>query len=135
MVYDKSHTDDLFQEVLLNVWRGLKNFRNDSQINTWVYRIVNNCSINYNLKQKRNKDKIQNFDGFNPNDKVDRDQKEIIYDLISQLKSADKMLIGLHLEGYAYKEIAEVLGMTVSNVGVKINRIKSELNTIYNQNK
>jgi len=127
MVHDKAQVDDLFQEVLVKIWKGLPGFRNDASLDTWVYRIVNNSSINFNLQLQRNKARVDSSESVPEPDQPDRTAQDLLLETINRLTSADRMLIGLYLEGYAYKEIAEILGMTTSHVGVRINRIKTEL--------
>lgn len=134
MVHDVSQTEDLFQETLINIWKGIDNFKGKSNIDTWAYRIIVNTSINLNLKNKKHKERIEYVQKLNEKQKGKETINDILIEKISLLKSADRIIIGLYLEGYQYKEIAEILGITSSNVGVRINRIKNELKLLSNKN-
>ncbi|WP_299099660.1 RNA polymerase sigma factor [uncultured Winogradskyella sp.] len=128
--------DDLFQEVLIRVWKSLDSFRQESSINTWVYRITTNTallSIN-----KINKSRYRETNLLPNNLKTEttqvfesdkQDQIKKLYQAISTLKEIDRIIISLLLEDNTYKEIAEITGISTSNVGARINRIKKKLIT------
>ncbi len=133
---NKEEADDLFQEVMINVWRGLDGFRKESQLSTWIYRITVNTALLFN---KRFRTKANRFIIFDP-DKMDKThpytdpfQNSIDEDLqllnkaIAGLKKQDRLIIGLFLEGVSYEEISDIVGISANYVGVKINRIKAEL--------
>ena len=128
--------EDLYQEILINVWRGLEKFRGDSQLSTWVYRIAVNTALSFVNK----KNKYLNFNTYLDDGKavslvgddgdsrmVQEKQLELMADLINQLSVVDKIIMSLVLEELSTKEIAEIVGITESNVRVKIHRIKEEL--------
>ncbi len=133
---NKTDADDLFQEVLIRIWKSLDNFRQESSINTWVYRITTNTallSIN-----KINKSKYRETNLLPNNLKIEttqvvesekQDQIKKLYQAISTLKEIDRIIISLLLEDNTYKEIAEITGISISNVGARINRIKKKLIT------
>ena len=132
--------DDIFQEVVINIWKGYAGFKGDSSLSTWIYRItVNTC-----LLWKRRKNKIQEKSSeldlsvnMIQEEVEGREKNENILALrkaIQELKKIDRTLILLLLEGCSYKEISEISGLTVSNVGAKINRIKTKIKQIM-QNK
>lgn len=128
MIYDHSYTDDLFQEVMANVWKSLKNFKGKSSIDTWVYRIAINTSITFNNRQKRIKAKQAEVrKNYQPHIEEENEQVHILYRAIARLNSSEKSIIGLYLEDFSYKEIAEILGISTSNVGVRLNRIKQKI--------
>jgi RNA polymerase sigma factor (sigma-70 family) len=120
--------EDLFQEITLQAWKGINNFRGDAQFSTWLYRVALNTAITFFKKEKKNllistehfQDTIQEH---NPIE----EQVQAMYKAIGDLSKIDKALVMLYLEDYSYKQIAETLGMTVTNVGVKMNRIKAKL--------
>jgi RNA polymerase sigma-70 factor (ECF subfamily) len=129
-------SEDLYQEILINVWRGLEKFRGDSQLSTWVYRIAVNTALSFVNK----KNKYLNFNTYLDEGKAadlvgeDRDtsvahekQLDLMADLINQLSVVDKIIMSLVLEDLSTKEIAEIVGITESNVRVKIHRIKEQL--------
>lgn len=130
---------DLFQEIMILVWNNLQNFRSESHINTWVYRIASNRALLY-LNKKNKQDMLnQNIDAVSikistetsETDEKHETEKKIkqLYNAIATLKEIDRIVIGLLLEGCSYNEISDVTGLSTSNVGVRINRIKKTLTT------
>jgi RNA polymerase sigma factor (sigma-70 family) len=131
---NKTDADDLFQEVLIKVWNNLDTFRNESNIDTWVYRITTNTALlTLNKRNKLNKKEIvyqpktlhYEMENSNSNEK-EREVKEL-YKAISLLKEIDRIIIGLLLENCSYYDISSITGLKISNVGVRINRIKKTL--------
>jgi len=123
--------DDLFQEISIQVWRSIPTFRNESAVTTWIYRIALNTAIRWVSKEQ----KYRNTNGtmesipdilFQQNIQVD-EQLTWLYKAIHELDEIDRSVALLLLDGFSYKEMATILGITVSNVGVKINRIKKQL--------
>jgi RNA polymerase sigma factor (sigma-70 family) len=135
-LYDLSEVHDLYQEVLINIWNNLDSFRGEAQISTWMYRIAVNTALMFNRKAKR-KSKIMADQEIFPDQMIYQDQieekisREKALDYmaycISQLPREDRLMIGMVLERISYKEIAAVMGITVSHTGVKIKRIKEKL--------
>jgi RNA polymerase sigma-70 factor, ECF subfamily len=131
----KDNAEDLFQEVMMNVWINLDNFRGESRISTWIYRIAINTALLYNKKDSRynkiknqngNPEKIQAIDSFD--ESMEKEKKIILlYESISKLSKQNRLIISLALEGLSYADIGEIIGITINNVGVRINRIKDEL--------
>lgn len=133
---NKEDADDLFQEILIKIWKGLDSFKQESSINTWVYRIATNTALQSIHKINKSKFKQTSLLPYNlkmevtPIDESDRQiQIRKLYRVISTLKEIDRIIISLLLEENSYKEIAEITGIKVSNVGVRINRIKKKLIT------
>jgi RNA polymerase sigma-70 factor (ECF subfamily) len=129
-----SDADDLFQEVLIKIWNNLDNFREESSINTWVYRITTNTALMSINKINKSKNKHSNLfpdnlknENNQVNESFKQDSINKLYQAISSLKEVDRIVISLLLEDNSYKEIAEITGISISNVGVKINRIKKIL--------
>ncbi|MGE0076888.1 MAG: RNA polymerase sigma factor [Bacteroidales bacterium] len=127
---------DMYQEVLINVWKSLDKFKGNSEIGTWIYRITVNTSLTFAGKQykrmKLNVDiETSNLKGLLDDDKDEAMIKESrLHDLqihLNQLTVIDKALMGLVLEGLSTKEISDVIGITEPNVRVKIHRIKEDL--------
>jgi len=128
--------EDYYQEVALQIWKSYDRFRNEAKISTWIYRI----SLNVCLSQIRNKkNRISAYslkpdlDLSNEVQQVNREQIEKLYVAIRKLKKVDRAIILLYLEEVKYKEMAEILGISISNIGVKINRIKKELKENLNE--
>ncbi|RSC92938.1 RNA polymerase sigma factor [Tenacibaculum singaporense] len=126
--------DDLFQEVLIKIWNNIDNFREESSINTWVYRITTNTalfSLNKIKKSRKNHTNLIPKNLITENNQehlfCEQDKVSKLYQAISSLKEIDRIIISLLLEDNSYKEIADITGINISNVGVRINRIKKIL--------
>ena len=120
---------DLFQEVVYNLWKGYPKFRNDCSVSTWMYRIaLNTCISSLRKEGKRpvhvpiNKlaEQLVEPESFEEN------VREMHY-MIRRLKTLERAIVLLYLEEKSYQEIADITGLTVSNVAVKLNRIKEKL--------
>jgi RNA polymerase sigma-70 factor (ECF subfamily) len=132
--YAFEHADrqDLFQEITIQVWRSVSAFRGESSVPTWMYRVALNTAIAWTRKEgrhQRGKEPLHAVEGLLTAAASDgRDPRvEWLYHQIAQLKDVDRSVALLLLDGFSYKEIASIVGLTESNVGVKINRIKSTL--------
>ena len=132
--YAFEHADrqDLFQEIAVQVWRSVDAFRGDSSVPTWMYRVALNTALGWTRKERRHRRGKEPFEGveelLTTASEAQRDPRvEWLYHQIAQLKEVDRSLALLLLDGFSYKEIAVITGLTESNVGVKINRIKSAL--------
>ena len=117
--------DDLFQEVMMNLWKGIEGYKGKAQLSTWIYRITVNTCILWKKKQTKNqavKATIQkDFPAIEGIAEVTQNEQILaLKKAIQQLKKMDRTLILLILEECSYKEIAEITGMTVSNVGARI---------------
>ncbi len=132
LIYDQSQVNDLFQEVMINVWKSLSGFKGKSKIDTWIYRVTVNTSITFNQRQKRISQQEEKYiQNLPPADIKTNESLVRLMEAIQHLNSAERAIVGFFLEGFSYKEIAEILGISVNNVGVKLNRIKTKLkNTI-----
>jgi RNA polymerase sigma-70 factor (ECF subfamily) len=134
---DKQDVDDLFQDVMINIWRGLDSFRGEAKASTWVYRIAVNTSLIYNKKTKRKQQLIghEEMDNIVDQASENAETKMNLASLrksISSLKKQDRLIITLLLEGMSYHEIADITGISINYVGVKINRIKKQLEKMIN---
>ena len=130
---DADEVDDLFQEVLINLWRGFKDFKGESKIETWIWRVSFNTCISQERKKKRTS-RIpleMGIDLFHDKDEDTR-QIQMLYQRIHQLKPFDRAIVLLWLEGMPYDEIAAIVGITVKNVSVHLFRIKEELKKMSN---
>jgi RNA polymerase sigma-70 factor, ECF subfamily len=130
--------DDLFQEILLQVWLSLPNFREDSKPTTWLYRVALNTALAWKRNEKkrsRRQGSPSLFDVAAPSvasAEADRNDRLVdqLYAAIRALPPAKRALVVLYLDGFSYREIADVVGISESNVGVSLNRIKKELAAI-----
>lgn len=121
---------DLAQEVFIKVWENLASFRNEASISTWIYRITVNCCL-LQLR-KKNPVSIENhlshLEHKEPNDTDHREGLlKQMYQCISKLKTENKSIILLELEGVPQREIADIMGLSHEAIRVRIHRIKNEL--------
>lgn len=134
--------DDLYQEAIINVWKSLKSFRNESKLSTWIYRVAVNTAITH--RHKINKQSMResypetmDFIQDDLSDRQAKQEREAQYGqlllAIEQLKPDQRIIIGLFLEDLSYKEIADVIGKDTNYVGVKLSRIKDQLAKLMNQ--
>jgi len=132
----RSHTrevmdqDDLFQEIIIQVWHSIPSFRNESSVTTWLYRISLNTAIKWTTKEKKHNqtEALEDVHHLLHESASPLDERLVwLYEEIHKLDEIDRSLAVLLLEGFSYKEMANLLGITESNVGVKINRIKKQL--------
>jgi RNA polymerase sigma-70 factor (ECF subfamily) len=130
---DSDEVNDLFQEVLINLWKGFESFEGKSKIDTWIWRVSFNTCITQERKKKRSSSipLSMEIDLFNDKDEDTR-QVQMLYDRIHQLKPFDRAIILLWLENMSYEEIAAIVGITVKNVSVRLYRIKEELKKMSN---
>lgn len=129
---------DLIQEMMIQIWQSINRFNNQIKISTWLYRISLNVAISFYRKNmaRANKNTMLNeqTEQIPTDDKTEEDQQlNLLEQFISELKEFDKALMILYLEDKSHAEIAEILGMTVSNVGTKIGRIKDKIKTRFSQ--
>jgi RNA polymerase sigma-70 factor (ECF subfamily) len=128
---------DMCQEVLINIWKSLDNFRGDSAMSTWIYRIAVNTALTYTGKAYKHMKLMVNADtqnlssvyadeGFEAK-QLQEKNLETLQNELNMLSVIDKALISLMLEGLTMREIADVIGITEPNVKVKIHRIKTQL--------
>ena len=132
--YAFEHADrqDLFQEIVIQVWRSVDAFRGASSVPTWMYRVALNTAIAWTRKEgrhQRGKETLDRIEGLLTTATTGRPDPRVewLYQQIAQLKDVDRAVALLLLDGFSYKEVAGIVGITESNVGVKINRIKSAL--------
>jgi RNA polymerase sigma-70 factor (ECF subfamily) len=121
--------DDLLQEIMINVWNSLPGFRGDAQPSTWLYRIAVNTALLHRRKQ-RETEPLPDLadDTLGPQqDLENRERLAALHTAIAALPAQDRLIVALLLEGLSYKEIAEITGITVNYVGVKISRIKKAI--------
>lgn len=127
---DREEFNDYFQEVTFQLWKSYQNFKGNSALSTWVYRVTLNVCLLQVKKKKRNRivltDQLPTSWYEESSDEKEETIRQL-YASIRKLKKDDRAVILLFLEDKSYQEIAEILGITVSNVGVKLNRIKQRL--------
>ena len=136
-IFCKTQTDkdDLFQEITINLWKGLSSFKGNSKLSTWIYRVSLNTAISKAGRKKKRlvqyRDKLPESAAIGSNDdSIDEEQIRILYKGIERLKPVEKALILLYLEEHSYSEIADIMGISEKNAGVKLHRIKRKLEKI-----
>lgn len=131
---NKSEIDDYCQEVLINLWLGYPKFRGESSVETWLWRVTINTCLAHMRKDRRKPDAVPlSLDlGLIEGDDLESKQIAQLYKRISRLDKLDKALVMLWLENISYQEIADIMGMTTSNVSVKLMRIKDKLKQMSN---
>ena len=129
---DGADLDDLFQEIAIEVWKSIPLFRGESSERTWLYRIAIRTGISWVKRRQRrlreSGSSLADVLEATPASDEPRDPRaEWLHEQIASLNEIDRSLALLLLDGCTYAEIASVLGLTESNVGVKVHRIKQDL--------
>ena len=132
---ETSPLEDLYQEIVLNLWKAYPNFRNESQTSTWLYRIaLNTCisDLRRNAKHSQNVPlSLSEHIVFEQNTQSTEIQE--LYSLIYKLNRIERSIILLWLEEKSYQEIADVTGFSVANVATRLKRTKEKLKNMSNQ--
>lgn len=138
-MYVNSHDDiqDLYQDIIIQLWRSYPKFRGESKFSTWLYRIAINTALTNFRKQKRS---IQTTDvefqkieiPDNVTDGIKEEQQQQLYTAIQALNDVEKSIVMLYLEDKSYDEMEEILGISNATLRVKMNRIKDKLRTLTN---
>jgi len=120
--------EDYQQELIIQLWKAFPSFKNQSKFSTWMYRVCLNAAIDI-LRKEKTQPQFVKFDNTEANKFVDNSDEsssnhEKLFQVINKLSAIDKAMITLYLDEFSYKEIAEIVGISESNTGVKINRIK-----------
>ncbi len=134
---EEAERNDVYQEILMNIWKSLDNFRGRSQLSTWIYRItVNTCINNKRTENRRrqifssistaDQERFPSRNSDDPSDKIEQAIQDL-YACINKLTPLDKTLISLYMEDLGTREMADVLGISEANVRVKLHRIKKVL--------
>ena len=133
--YKNPYREDYYQEILIRLWKSYPGFKKQCAFSTWLYRVALNTTIDIIRKQTIQPAYIalskNEYNIPDTNQNIESDRKDKLYQAINQLSPIEKAIIILYLEEYEYKEIAEIMGITESNTGVKITRIKSQLIKIF----
>lgn len=128
--YSQEDFEDYYQEVCLQIWRSRKHFKENSAWSTWVYRITLNVCLTLRKKKKLQTTQLNSGISENIHDvdsSVSNENINHLYAAIKKLSEVDRAVILLYLEEKSYQEIAEIMGTNVTNIGVRINRIKKRL--------
>ena len=130
--YGATHADreDLFQQIALQVWNSVEAFRGEAKVTTWIYQVALNTALAWNRKERKHgwgRQELEATTGLLTSP-AERDPRlEWIYERIAELDVVSRSLALLLLDGFSYRDMSRILGLSESNVGVKINRIKATL--------
>ena len=140
-MYRHDHDDkkDLFQEIVIQLWRAFPKFRQESKISTWIYQIALNVAISDFRRESRRPKRVEfseNLMNISDNiyDNSAEEQIEIMHHAIAQLSEIEKAIVMLYFEEKDNDEIAEIVGITQNNVRVKMTRIRGKLRTLVAKN-
>ena len=132
----KEDQEDLFQEIVFQLWKSWPHFRRDAKASTWMYRIA----LNTALAVFRKSSVPLNFEETIPENlhpaahEEPSENEQRMYEALRKLVPAERAIVSLFLEDYSYKEIGDIIGITENYVGVQMSRIKMKLKTIVTQN-
>ncbi|TYR37775.1 sigma-70 family RNA polymerase sigma factor [Sphingobacterium phlebotomi] len=135
---DNEMHKDLFQEMVIQLWRSYPNFKGDSKFSTWAYRVCLNTAISLYRNKKKTITTVEwdsslhhiRYEEYNPEDE---EQLKLLYTSVRQLNDIEKALVYMYLEDKDYQEIAATLGISEGNARVKMNRIKTKLKATLNK--
>jgi RNA polymerase sigma-70 factor (ECF subfamily) len=130
--------NDLFQEIVAQLWKSYPSFRKESKVTTWMYRVGLNTAITTFKKSKRRPDQnrltYENFQIADENHEAETEENiKLLHRAVDQLTGIEKSIILLFLENKKYEEIAEITGITQNYVRVKMNRIKKKLKKLMDE--
>ena len=127
----KEDEQDLYQDIVYQLWKSLSSFRNESKISTWIYRIALNTSIAFLNKEKKKVIQVPineiHADRPETTDTLMDERSTILFAQVKKLNDVEKGIILLYLEGKTYDEIASITGFTNTNIGTRLGRIKQKL--------
>jgi RNA polymerase sigma-70 factor (ECF subfamily) len=128
--------EDLINDIVLELWKSFERFKGESKISTWIYRVALNTSMNFHRKKKSDKlyfpSDLKQFENSNwwISEPSDSEQSEILYQCIDELDKLNKAIILLYLDGNSHDEISEITGISKTNVGTRIHRIKEQIKSL-----
>ena len=123
--------EDYYQEVVCNLWQSFDKFEGRSKYSTWIYRVALYTCISF-IRRRQPASISLSFDISNDEDPALKERLEELHSVINRLNHLDRALIILWLDGYAYDEIAEITGLSESNVAVKLMRAKNKIKEMFN---
>lgn len=131
---DQDEVNDLFQETLINLWRGFDGFQGKCDVKTWIWRVSLNTCLTFERKKKRRVDTLPLTMDINLFTDTDDDTRQVqmLYRRINKLGMLDRAIILLWLENMSYEEIGEIIGISTKNVSIKLVRIKEQLKKMSN---
>lgn len=135
--HDPAAAQDLYQDILVQLWTCLPDYRGQAQLSTWVYRVAVNTALLFRRREQRQPSARSGPRAEAMAEQLPAESAEAVrthnalldqlHRCIAQLPAADRLLVSLLLEDASYQQIADVVGLSVSNVGVRLNRLKKKL--------
>ena len=132
--------DDLFQEIAFQVWLSIPSFQERAKVSTWIYKVALNTTMVWHRAQKRHRHmreplylvNEESCSGEDPSKSMEsREKLDWLYEEIRKLPKVDRSLALLYLDEFSYQEIADILGISINNVGVKLNRLRKHLDKAF----
>ena len=137
--WNSADQDDLYQEILFQIWRSLPALKEKQFANTWLYRVAINTAISFVRKRASHSERVIHFEPADLTRKIESrqateensdDRMANLYTAIFKLDSLEKALVTLFLEDFTYEEMAEITGISANNVGVMLHRAKKKLSSL-----
>jgi len=129
--YNADEYEELFQEMLVQIWRSTEKFRGEAKLSTWIYQICINTALGFRSKLVRNKKRFEPLDGkvfVQPAPDTEKDEQlQKLYNAIRELKPIDRAIVSLYLDEKSYEETAQILGISKTNVATRLMRLKKRL--------
>ena len=141
-IYSDNSEDskDLFQEVLVNIWKSMSSFKGNSSIGTWMFRVALNVCLRFKSKYTKYQNRFIRLDKIaiiNICSEIENEKNNekliALRKCVKKLNDGEKAIVALYLEGLAYREISDILGLSENHIAVKIMRIKSKLFNCINE--
>ncbi|MBT8184124.1 MAG: sigma-70 family RNA polymerase sigma factor [Eudoraea sp.] len=137
---DDEDAKDLFQEVLVHIWRSMSTFKGKSSIGTWMFRVALNVGLRSRSRHNKNQKRLIRLDSITISNfrseeyrEEENEKLKALRKCVKSLNEGDKVIVALYLEELAYKEISNILGLSENHIAVKIKRIKSKLKNCINE--
>jgi len=125
---DEEDGKDMYQEVMLQLWKSFASYREEAQISTWIYRVCLNTCIRKKYRNKQGmRVRLEDLDWIATEPETADERITYLRQCISHLRDADQMLVILYLEDLSYREIKEIVGISENHVAVKMKRIRDKL--------
>lgn len=129
--YNADEYEELFQDMLVQIWNSTKSFRGEAKISTWIYRICINTALSFRGRIVRRKNRFDTLDGRSfiqpPPDAENDERLQRLYSAIRELKPIDRAIVSLYLDENSHEETAKILGISKSNVATRLMRLKKQL--------
>ena len=128
--FNQDEYEELFQEMLVQIWRSAANFRGEARISTWLYQVCINTALGFRAKIVRHKKRFEPLDGkifIQPAPAAEDERLPKLYEAIRELKPVDRAIVSLYLDEKSYEETAAILGISKTNVATRLMRLKKHL--------